>query len=191
MSTLIWPEQVVGDDRELLERVRGRDPATIGEIYDRHHRDLCAFASRLLGDTQAAEDLVHDVFIVLPGVIHRLEVGKSLRGFLLGITANRARHYVRAAARRRKMTERLANEPAQAQDDPEQRTHDKRLADILARILDKLPLDQRVAFVLCDIEARESPEVAAILGIPEGTVRTRLYYARQKVRALLAKGGAR
>jgi RNA polymerase sigma-70 factor (ECF subfamily) len=187
MSTLIWPQDALGQETHLLQRLRDGDLAVVAEVYDRHQRDLCSFASRLLGDRQSAEDLVHDVFMVLPDAIRRFEPGTSLRAFLLGITANRARHHLRSAMRRRRMAERLAHEPTPIGDDPEQHAHRKLLAQTLALILDKLPLDQRVAFVLCDVEGHTSPDAAEILDVPEGTVRTRLFYARQKVRAHLAK----
>jgi RNA polymerase sigma-70 factor, ECF subfamily len=187
MSTLIWPREALLEEPHLLQRLRSGDLDAIAEVYDRHQTALCSFASRLLGESQAAEDLVHDVFVVLPDVVHRFEPGTSLRAFLLGVTANRAKHYVRAAARRRRMTERLALEPSPPPDDPEQHAHRKVLARVLARILDKLPLDQRTTFVLCDVECNSPCEVAEILGIPQATVRTRLFYARQKVRAHLQR----
>jgi RNA polymerase sigma-70 factor (ECF subfamily) len=185
MSTLIWPQDALACEATFLSRLRSGDLDAIAEVYDRHQEALCSFASRLLGERQAAEDLVHDVFVVLPEVVHRFEPGTSLRAFLLGVTANRARHYVRAAARRRRMTERFANEPMPRVADPEQHAQRKLLARKLANILDKLPHDQRVTFVLCDIDGNDSSEAAEILRIPQATVRTRLFYARQKVRAHL------
>jgi RNA polymerase sigma-70 factor (ECF subfamily) len=187
MSTLIWPDDAVAPEAHFLVRLQSGDVDAITDVYDRHHEALCSFASRLLGERQAAEDLVHDVFVVLPSVVHRFVPGTSLRAFLLGVTANRARRHVRAAARRRRMTERLANEPAPRRDDPEEQAHRKVLARRLANILDKLPHDQRIAFVLCDVEGNDCAAAAAILGIPHATMRTRLFYARQKVRAHLSR----
>jgi RNA polymerase sigma-70 factor (ECF subfamily) len=57
--------------------------------------------------------------------------------------------------------------------------------------MDELSFDHRSAFVLCEVEERSSREVAEILGVPEGTVRTRLFHARQKLRASLEKAGVR
>jgi RNA polymerase sigma-70 factor (ECF subfamily) len=61
----------------------------------------------------------------------------------------------------------------------------KRLAAKLWAALDELPIDQRVVFVLCEVEQRTSVEVAAIVGAPEGTVRTRLFHAKRKLREAL------
>jgi RNA polymerase sigma-70 factor (ECF subfamily) len=53
-----------------------------------------------------------------------------------------------------------------------------------------LPLDQRVAIVLSEIEERTSAEIATIVGAPEGTVRTRIFHAKRKLRELLGGGAA-
>jgi RNA polymerase sigma-70 factor (ECF subfamily) len=57
--------------------------------------------------------------------------------------------------------------------------------------LDQLPLDQRVAIVLAEIEERTSAEIAAIVGAPEGTVRTRIFHAKRKLRELMDLEGER
>lgn len=80
---------------------------------------------------------------------------------------------------------RFAAEPPPASACPEQQAQRAQLAHVLSRALDELPLDQRVAFVLCEVEERTSTEAAAVLGVPEGTVRTRVFHARRKLRALL------
>jgi RNA polymerase sigma-70 factor (ECF subfamily) len=174
----------------VLDRVRQGDLDALAEVYDLHHRALCAFARRLLSDEAAAEDLVHDVFVLLPTVAHRVDPARSLRSFLVGIAANRARHYFRARARFSRMTERLAKEPVTAHAaTPEQEAHRTRLARALSRALDTLSLEQRLAFVLCEIEGQGSREVAETLSVPEGTVRTRLFAARKKLREQLEKEG--
>src|SRR5690348_16635920 len=54
------------DEQGLVARLAAADPAAVGEVYDQHHRAVRAFASRLVGDAAAAEDLVHEVFVALP-----------------------------------------------------------------------------------------------------------------------------
>jgi RNA polymerase sigma-70 factor (ECF subfamily) len=105
------------------------------------------------------------------------------------MAANKARHYLRAARRRRQLAERFAREPHPSEvEQPEQKLDRSELATALARALDHLSLPQRVAFVLCEIERRSSAEVAAIVGAPEGTVRTRVHHARKKLRRALGEG---
>jgi RNA polymerase sigma-70 factor (ECF subfamily) len=177
------------DEQNLVQRLASADPAAVGEVYDQHHRAVRAFATRLVGDSAAAEDLVHEVFVALPRVMRGYRFESSLRTFLISIAVNHARHHVRSASRRRAAMSRLAFEPEGTSQDPEQIQRRKELASLLTRALDTLPLEQRVAFVLCEVEERTSREVAEITGVPEGTVRTRLHHAKKKLREELSQEG--
>lgn len=173
------------DAESLIARLGRGDPNAVGEVYDQHHAAVRAFAKRLVGDSSASEDLVHDVFVALPKAIAGYRGDSSLRTFLIGIAVNHARHHVRAATRRRSALEKLGREPSAAPGDPEHEARRRELARLLTRALDELSLDHRVAFVLCEIEERGSREVAEIVGVPEATVRTRLFHAKKKLRLLL------
>ena len=177
------------DEQDLALRLAAADPAAVGEVYDQHHRAVRAFASRLVGDAAAAEDLVHEVFVALPRAIRGYRFESSLRTFLISIAVNHARHHVRAATRRRAAMSRYGMEPEGSSSDPEQIQRRKELASLLTRALDTLPLEQRVTFVLCEVEERTSREVAEITGVPEGTVRTRLHHAKKKLREELSTEG--
>jgi RNA polymerase sigma-70 factor (ECF subfamily) len=175
---------------DLVERLRRGEAAAIGEAYDLHYEAVRAFARRLTGEDAAAEDLVHDVFVSLPSAIQRFRGGSSLRTFLTAIAVNHARHHLRAAARRRAAMERLARETGEAEaPSPEGEVSRAALGRALTRALDQLPDAQRVAFVLCEVEERNSREAAEIMGVPEATVRTRLFHAKQKLRSLLSQEG--
>jgi RNA polymerase sigma-70 factor (ECF subfamily) len=165
--------------------VRQSDLDALGEVYDAHHRHVRSFALRLLGDASAAEDLVQEVFVSLPGTLARFRAGSSLRNFLISVAVNRARHHLRSAMRRRVMLERAAEVPQQCPEDPEGRLQRRQLASLLTRALDALPEEQRIAIVLCEIEERSSAEAAAIVGVPEGTIRTRIFHGKQKLRERL------
>jgi len=182
-----WP--VEDQEEALVTRLQRADPAAIGEAYDAHHGAVRAFARRLVGDPAAAEDLVHEVFVTLPRAIRRYRGDSTLRTFLVSIAVNHARHHLRGAMRRRAAMDRLALEPPATAGDPEQAARQQELAAALTRALDALPLDQRVAFVLCEVEERTSREVAEIVGAPEATVRTRVFHARRKLRASLEQAG--
>lgn len=177
----------VGD---LVWRLGEGEQSALAEAYERHHDVVRAFARRLLGDHDAAEDLVHDVFLTLPKAARRFEGRSSLRTFLLSIAVHRCRQHVRSAARYREAKERYARVPRPASAPGPSEAHGgSEMAEVLARALDGLPLDQRVAFVLCAIEERTSAEAARIVGVPENTIRTRTMRARQKLRELLEREG--
>lgn len=181
------------DQAEEAFRARlGRgDALAVGELYDQHHSAVRAFCRRLVGENAAAEDLVHEVFVSLPRAMHGFRGQSSLRTFLISIAVNHARHHVRAAARRRNAMARLGAEPNGRVVDPEQVAERQQLAHALAEALDALPLDQRVAFVLCEIEEHSSRVAAEIVGAPEGTVRTRVFHAKRKLREELEQRGFR
>src|SRR5262249_13197755 len=177
---------------QLVGRLQRGEPAAVAEAYDVHQAALRAFARKLTGDAGVAEDLVHDVFVALPKAVKRFRGDAALRTFLTSIAVNHAKKHVRAAARRRAAMERFAREPiGDGTGDPEGDAQRRQLAAALSRALDKLPLDQRVAFVLCEVEQRTSVEAAAVVAAPEETVRTRLFHARKKLRAHLEKEGIR
>lgn len=182
----------VGDDDadgdgDLVARLRAGDRAAIELVYVAHHAAIRGFARRLVGDAASAEDIVHETFVALPRAIRRFRGEGSLRAFLIGVAANHSRRHVRSATRRRRATERLA-ERAEVQPravDATAALITRQLAHRLWAALDELPIDQRVVFVLCEAEQRTSVEVAAIVGAPEGTVRTRLFHAKRKLREML------
>lgn len=175
------------DPLDLIARLMAGERSALAEVYDRHHAELRRFARRFIGDASSAEDLVHDVFLALPHAIRRFEGRSSLRTFLVSIAVNHCRNHLRAAVRRRRALAHFAEDVEGSTAPPE--TRERRLADALARALDELPVDQRAVFVLSALEERAGAEIAAILGVPEATVRTRLLRARQKLAASLAKEG--
>lgn len=179
---------------DLVDRLKRGDVAAVGETYDLHHEHVRRFARRLLGDEDAAEDLVHETFLTLPKAVKSFEGRSALRTYLVSIAVNHSRHFVRAASRRRAAMDRAAEQPiapGHSNDTscPEKQIARKQMATILTRCLDKLSMQHRVAFVLCEVEDRNSREVSEILDVPEGTVRTRLMHAKKKLRALLTEEG--
>jgi RNA polymerase sigma-70 factor (ECF subfamily) len=184
--TLSTPAAAADD---LVSVVAARDVAALGRVYDEHQAALCSFCHRLIGERQAAEDLVHDVFVSLPDLIGKLEPGRSLRAFLLSIAANRAKHHLRSAARRRKLAARYAEEPRRSVTTPDREAERRYVAERIALALDQLSHEHRVTFVLAELEGHDAAGIGAILSIPEATVRTRLFHARRKLRSLLAKEG--
>lgn len=179
---------VAEDTRDdLVERLRRGEVSAVGEVYDRHHAAVRAFARRLVGDHATAEDLVHEVFVTLPRAARRFKGESSLRTFLISIAVNHSRHFVRGAARRRSAMERYAEARDATAPPSDEQARRLELAQLLTRALDQLPLDQRVAFVLCEVEGHTSVEAAPIVGAPEATVRTRLHHAKKRLRALIGE----
>lgn len=171
----------------LEQRLARGERAAIVETYRLHCDAVRAFARRLVGDAAAAEDLVHDVFVALPEAMRRFDGACSLRSYLVAIAARRSQHHVRGALRRRAMLARFAHQPVAEPLRPDEAVERAELASLLTRALDALPLEQRVAFVLCEVEERTSVEVGRMLDERDGTIRARVTLAKRKLRAELER----
>lgn len=192
-ETLVTNDAAVVDDRsltdEVVHRLRTGDTEAMALSYRQHHEAIRAFGRRLLGNRSLAEDLVQDVFVMLPSALRGFRNDCTLRTFLLSLAVNKSKHYVRTASRCRRRAERVAAEPPSlGPSAPDEWCERRELASELLRALDTLPLDERIAVVFCDVEERTASEVAAIVHAPEATVRTRLWRGRKRLRAIL--GGA-
>lgn len=172
---------------DLVPRLVRGDRNAVDEAYRTYHAAVRGLARRLLGDSSAAEDIVHETFVTLPKAIRKYRGESSFRSFLLGVAVNHSRRHIRSVMRRRRAMERLAARDAVSPTsfDGHAEVVRRQLADRLTLALDQLSFDQREAFVLCEVEQRTSVEVSEILGTPEGTIRTRVFHARRKLREVL------
>lgn len=183
LSLLFGVRAVGAPDREASateSRAARGDLSALGALYEAHHERVRAFARRLLGDDSAAEDLTHDVFVALPEALARFRGDASLTTLLFSIAVHQARTHLRTAIRRRRALARY--EAPAPPTDPESAAGQQQLAAMLSAALDALPDEQRVVFVLCELEERTSVEVSQIVQCSDATVRTRLFHARRKVR---------
>jgi RNA polymerase sigma-70 factor (ECF subfamily) len=187
---LVAATPVANDDLEasVVAALREGHLDALADAYDQWHDHVRVLARRLLGDEAAAEDVVQEVFTALPSASRAFRGEVGLERFVLAITVKRAYLHRRAAGRRRRALERLGRSEAGAGAggaDPERETYRRQLARSLERALDHLPHAQRVAFVLCEVEGLSAAEGSAIAGVPEATMRTRVFHARRKLRAVL------
>jgi RNA polymerase sigma-70 factor (ECF subfamily) len=173
------------DESVILAGLREGRLEALAWAFDRWHQRVRVLARRLLSDNAAAEDLVQDVFASLPGAVKRFRGDASLEIFLLAIAVKRARSHRRAALRRRRALERLSVEEVSPRESPEHDAYSRELGLRLGLALDRLPLAQRAAFVVCEVEEMTSAEAARVLGAPDATIRTRLFHARRRLREIL------
>ena len=171
-------------------RLQRGEPEAIRSLYWEHHAALRTLGRHLLGNANDAEDLLHEVFLVLPRALRKYRGDCSLRTFLSAITVKRAGKLKRMLNRyRRNLGFLEAPEPAPRYDEhhPEQAVERRELSACLAKELDRLPFAQRAVVVLCLVEERPAGEAARILGISDATVRTRLFYGRRQLRLRLRR----
>jgi RNA polymerase sigma-70 factor, ECF subfamily len=168
------------DDAAVWQRIRQGDEGAFSQVYRQHAGRLYRFAARLTGSVALAEDVLQDVFVALVDRAARTAPGGydpaqgGLRSYLYGAVRNRALKRLREADRR---------SPAGA-DHIGHRTDDDTQA--LRDALMKLDPDFREVVLLCELEGLQYEEAAQALGIPVGTVRSRLARARARLLALLS-----
>jgi len=125
------------------------------------------------------------VFLALPRALRRFRGDCTLRTFLMSVAVNHARKHVRAARRRRSALARYAELPTMAPRRADLDAERRQEVETLRVGLERLPLQQRIAFVLCEVEQRSAAEAARIMDVPEATARTRAFHARRKLRQWL------
>ncbi len=168
-------------DAETLRRVAAGDVEALGALYDRHARALLGFVRRV-APSDDAEDIVQNVFLRALSRAGRFDAdAASARPWLFGIAvriAGERRRSVRrfaAALLRLSTSGKRATEPAAAEK-----------TDV-ERALAALSPQKREVLLLVEVEELTCDEVAAALGIPVGTVWTRLHHARRELRQLLGE----
>jgi len=145
--------------------------------------DFVARVLRNAGTPQAdIDDEVQRTFIIAARRLDDVRVG-SEKSFLLQTALNVAAHARRTIARRREVAAEHAPDAFDSRATPEQLTDQKRVRHLLDQVLDQMGSDLRTVFVLYEFEEMNMAEIAEVLGIPSGTVASRLRRARAEFRA--------
>ncbi|MEV0270762.1 RNA polymerase sigma factor [Hamadaea sp. NPDC050747] len=169
----------------LRRRLRAGDPAAFRELFDADAEAIYRYAARALGDRTTAEDVLSLTFLEAWRLRERLQSdGESVRPWLFGIATNVLRNTTRAARRHRAALARLpAPEavPDHSDDVVDRIADDARLA-AARRALNHLRPHEREVFLLCVWSGLDYAAAAEALGVPIGTVRSRLARARARLR---------
>jgi RNA polymerase sigma-70 factor (ECF subfamily) len=173
-------------DEHLLEQAANGNTAAFQILYERYRDPIFRFAYRLLGSAEAAEDVAHDCFLGLIKDPGRFDSSKaSLRTYLYAAARNQAAKRYQSFGRETAIEE-LADEPRSADlKGPMALVLNDELAGEVERAIAGLPPLQREALVLFEYEDLSLAEIAAIVGADSGTVKSRLFRAREKLRANL------
>jgi RNA polymerase sigma-70 factor (ECF subfamily) len=156
--------------------------AMVGEHFDAVWRAL-----RRLGVVEAsADDAAQEVFLVASRRLDEIVVGRE-RAYLLGIAVRVAASVRSAEGRRREVPLEEGADFLDEQASPDDMLDEQRARAVLGSILESMPLEMREAFVLFELEELGAAEVAETLGIPIGTVASRVRRAREHVRQRLSR----
>jgi RNA polymerase sigma-70 factor (ECF subfamily) len=175
-------------DEVLISRIAAGDRLAMQVLYARHHVRVYRFVLRIVGNSSVAEDLISEVFLDVWRQAGKFEARSAASTWMLAIARFKA-----LSAMRRKPEEELDEDMAGAledpADDPEVVAQKKDKSEILRRCLTALSPDHREIIDLVYYHEKSVEEVAGIVGIPEATVKTRMFYARKKLSELLKAAG--
>ena len=177
-------------DGALVERVRRGESYAFDLLVRRHDRRAFSLAFRLLGHREDAEDVVQESFIAALEALDRFDAARPFGPWLYRIVVNRSLNARKSRARR--STEQVPEDAPAATLSPERSAERAETRRQVREAMAVLPDRQRAVMTMIELEGFSGPEVAEILGMPEGTVRWHLHSARKALRAALGSdaGGA-
>jgi len=167
-------------DRQLLSMIASGDRLALRSLYARHNVLVYRFALRLIGDASKAEEVVSDVFFNVWRQAGRFEGRSRVSTWILAI----ARHKALSARHRRQeegLESTLAEGVADPGDDPEQTLSRKDTSTLLRGRLAQLCPRHREIIDLVYYHEKSIEEAAEIIGVPLGTVKSRMFYARKRI----------
>ena len=175
-------------DEVLIGRIANGDRLAMQVLFARHHVRVYRFVLRLTRDPSGAEDLISEVFLDVWRQAGRFEARSAVSTWLLAI----ARYKALSALRKRtdeELDEEQAASIADTADTPEEAIQKKDKSEILKECLTSLSAEHREIIDLVYYHEKSVEEVAEIVGIPENTVKTRMFYARKRLAELLKTAG--
>jgi RNA polymerase sigma-70 factor (ECF subfamily) len=175
-------------DEVLIARIAGGDRLAMQVLFARHQVRVYRFVLRLVRNEATAEDLISEVFLDVWRQAGKFEGRSAVSTWMLGIARFKALSVLRKRPEEElddETTERIEDHA----DDPEVALAKKDKAAVLRECLSKLSADHREIVDLVYYHEKSVEEVAGIVGIPEATVKTRMFYARKKLSELLKEQG--
>jgi RNA polymerase sigma factor (sigma-70 family) len=187
-QTLLRGEEAGLTDGKLLERfVSSRDQAALEGLIRRYGPMVWGVCQRILPNHHDTEDAFQATFLVLVRKAGSIRPKEMVGNWLYGVARQTALKAKATTARRRAREKQVTEMPEPAVTEKQDLWHD--LQPLLDQELSRLPDRYRAVLVLCDLGAKTRKEVAQQLGVPEGTVASRLMRARTMLAKRLARHG--
>lgn len=177
-------------DRDLVSRSLDGDAEAFEAIVRNYQRRIYSVALRMTRRHEVADDITQDTFVRAYTQLHRFELGRPLAPWLMRIAANLSINYLKAAARReRPLTDEAISRGLPVADsagsDPQKSFLSSEFAEALDEAIEKLPAEQKIVFLLRVQEELSYEQIAEALDLSSGTVMSRLFRARSKLKAML------
>lgn len=178
------PEQIY--DELLVLSCQNGDRSALKELVGRWQKRLGRFALRLTGDADAAADVTQETWIAIVRGIGRLDDPASFRAWAYRIVANKCADWIRKNKRRRELTEQMTIESeGQVVESAEAELEKRDDISQVRSAIRKLPDDRRMILTLKYVDEMSTREISKALNIPQGTVKSRLYHAREELKNIL------
>jgi RNA polymerase sigma-70 factor, ECF subfamily len=181
------PAKAISDET-LIALIAVRDKNAMRLLFVRHSARVFRFLLRLLDNAATAEDLTSETFLEIWRCAGQFEARSKASTWILGIA-----RYKGLSSLRQRRCDQLDDSAfeliADPMDDPEANAQKNKRAALLRECLRQLPPAQRELLDLIYYHGQSVADVARIVGVPENTVKTRAFYARKRVAALMAERG--
>jgi RNA polymerase sigma-70 factor (ECF subfamily) len=181
-------------DQQLVERAQRGDKRAFELLVAKYQRKLGRLLSRMVRDPSEVEDVTQEAFIKAYRALPSFRGESAFYTWLYRIAINTAKNYLVALGRRAPTTTEFDNEDAENFEEaeglrdsatPESELHGKQIATTVNRAMEALPEDLRTAITLREIEGLSYEEIAGVMNCPIGTVRSRIFRAREAIAAEL------
>jgi len=172
------------EELDLIERAKVGDGQAFRRLVEHHQRFVYSVAFRFTGNSSEAEDITQEVFIKLWKNLSKYKEGIKLTTWLYKIIANHTLDYLKSSSRKQQMSNVEMKISRQIPDEinHEQQIEERELLRIVTTLAKRLTFKQQATFVLRDLEGLSVEEIVKILDMSAGTLKSNLYYARQKIR---------
>jgi RNA polymerase sigma-70 factor (ECF subfamily) len=179
----------VPDEERLIARAVAGDTSAFRLIYERHRQDVARLVYRMIGPRSDLEDVIQEVFVQVYKSLKDFRGQSKFSTWLHRVTVNVVLMHRRAARSRPVFTEDAPAERGLRSEEilPDEDVDRRERMRAFGRLLEKLADKKRVVFVLHELEGMSPGEIAKVVGAPVLTVRTRLFYARREIEAMLAQ----
>jgi RNA polymerase sigma-70 factor (ECF subfamily) len=173
-------------DAELVERVRANDLEALGYLFDRYYAQVFRSAVAITQDSAVAEDIAQECFLKIHRYANRIDTSLPLIPWLYRVTVNLSYTWVSRQKKRRVSLEAVVDRlisPAWL--GPDHLAEHSEIQQRVREAINELNFNQRVVVVLHYLSGLSLEEIAEINNCPVGTVKSRLYYARENLRRRL------
>lgn len=184
-------------DEQLVALARQGNVGAFNRLTQRWESSVYRFVLRVMGNREDARDVCQDALVKAYTNIGRLREGQKFKSWLHHIALNVCRDRFRAAGAGKEHLPYEDEGPDEGRvaaaraltHSPERDAETSHLADLLDRVLARIPVEQRTAILLREYHGFSSEEIAEITGVPAATVRTRIFYGLRTVRRQLTAQG--